>query len=156
MSVHSGTLLHQLRENKREVLVYEADSLTLFCPGKFLLAKERKTLEASVMATRATELTRGLDNTDLFRHCNSDPLVEGHTILFGEALRGLFDGQRKLQRIPSLAHCFTFPSMSPGRTMGIPNRSPADRKSVTLYVTKASALPLIATSSTISSLGSLV
>src|SRR5207247_6202798 len=43
-----------------------------------------------------------------FRDGGSDPLVQGDTVLFGEALRRFLDGMRKLQWISSSTHGFTY------------------------------------------------
>src|SRR6266851_7814067 len=97
-----------------------------------------------------------------FHHSNffgdryRDPLVQRHAIFFREPLGSLLDGERKLQWIRRFAHYLnlTFFSSSAGRNTEILNRSAAPAKSATLYVTSASARPLIAASRTISSFGS--
>src|SRR5271166_4834053 len=93
-------------------------------------------------------------NSNLFCHGDSDPLVQRHAVLLGQTLGGLLNGQGKLQGIGSFTHRLTFFSSSAGLRTEMPNRSPASTKSPALYVTKASAWPLTAASSTISSFGS--
>src|ERR1700682_900544 len=95
------------------------------------------------------------NDTNFFRDGGSNPLVQGDTVLFREALGGFLDGVRKLQWISSSTHGFILFKTSIGRRTETPKRSAATAKSETLYVTRTSASPLMAASSTISSPGSL-
>src|SRR6266699_3382808 len=119
------------------------------------VAKEFHEAVALGFSRTLLEKIRGrFNDTNFFRDGGSDPLVQGDTVLFGEALGGLLDGVRKLQWISSSTHGFILFKTSIGRKTETPKRSAATAKSETLYVTRASASPLMAASSTISSPGS--
>jgi hypothetical protein len=80
------------------------------------------------------ELSRGFHNSDFLRNCRRDPLVQGHTVFLGQALRGLLNRKRKFQRKCCFAHDFTFLRSSGGLNTRIPKRSHATAKSATLWV----------------------
>src|SRR6266849_7779211 len=104
--------------------------------------------------TLLEKVSSRFNDTNFFRDGGSNPLVQGHAVLFREALGGLLDGVRKLQWISSSTHGYILFKTSIGRRTETPKRSAATAKSETLYVTRASASPLMAASSTISSPGS--
>src|SRR5207248_1902135 len=116
--------------------------------------KSDQTCSCGLSCAFLEEFGRCFYNSNFLRNSGCDPLVQGYTIFFSQPRRCPFNGIRQFQRVSSFAHRLTFFSRSPGRITGIPNRSPADQKCATLYVTKPSAFPLIAASRTISSLGS--
>src|SRR5271156_1216643 len=83
----------------------------------------------------------GFHYTHLFGDGGSNPLVQGDTVLFREALGGLLDGVRKPQWISSSTYGFILFKTSLRRKTETPKRSAAMAKSATLYVTRASASP---------------
>jgi hypothetical protein len=61
------------------------------------VAKESHEAAAlGLSGTLLEEVRGGFNDTHLFRDGGSNPLVQGDTVLFGEALGGLLDGVRKL------------------------------------------------------------
>lgn len=82
--------------------------------------------------TLLEELSGRFHNADFLRNCRGDPLVQGHPVFLGQALRSFLDGERKFQRIGCFAHDFTFLSSSGGLSTRIPKRSHAIAKSATL------------------------
>jgi hypothetical protein len=119
------------------------------------VAKEfHETVALGFSGTLLEKVSSRFNHTHFFRDGGSNPLVQRHAVLFREALGGLLDGVRKLQWISSSTHGFILFKTSIGRKTETPKRSAATAKSETLYVTRASASPLMAASSTISSPGS--
>lgn len=64
------------------------------------VAKEsHEAVAVGLSGTLLEEVRGGFNDTNFFRDGGSNPLVQGHAVLFREVLGGLLDGVRKLQWI---------------------------------------------------------
>lgn len=71
------------------------------------VAKEfHETVALGFSRTLLEKVSSRFNDTNFFRDGGSNPLVQGHAVLFREALGGLLDGMRKLQWISSSTHGF--------------------------------------------------
>src|SRR5882724_7676766 len=95
----------------------------------------------------------GPQRRDFLGHCDVDELVEGHALCLGEFASLIEKRRLKSQRKIALPHGLFSNrlTVSPGDKTRIPKRSADRPKSRLLNVTIASAWPLTATSSTMSS-----
>ena len=85
-----------------------SDPVFRFGRGAGGSAKEfEEAVTLGVASALFEECGGGFDDADLFGDGSGDPLVQRDAVFFGEALRGLFHGMGKLQRVSRSAHGFT-------------------------------------------------